>query len=603
MPQQLPEYSLPLNGYASFDALTLKRYIIDRLNTNSKFTDQNFEGSNLSSIIDILGFTNHVLLMYLNQTGNETLFSSANLYENINRIVKTTNYGPVGVQTPALAFTAEATENISTGVYTIPRFSFINAGESIFSFNQDVTFVKTATGAEVLTNFSDNNLLYQGTFEEYPLQTALGDLYEIITLIPGDDILIDYFNVYVFVKPVRTGKWEEWKRVNEFINTDSDGAYYKVRYNENKRIEITFGNDITSKKLERGDTVAIYYLKSNGTLGEVGINALNGNVLTFKNTVRFNEIFTQIKEQVRYIRLNELGYINFSNNVPSSFYYSGETVEDIRTRAPKAFYSQNRLITEDDFTNFILRNFSNIIIDSKVVGNDTYINEHLRYQYEVTNKKPQLSPEVANNHVLFADSCDFNNVYIYCVPNNIKRTSVISRNNYLSTAQRNIILNRVTPYKSISLEPIIVDPVYVAVDIAIGDEAVSSASNSILRVVKEKNSQKSSEDIQASIVSIFTTYFTSGKLGQVVDVTSIVNQILNVEGVKDIYTESKDGTLSYRGLSLIIWNPVYSDSDITLTTSNITLPYFKYAYLYDSTNLINRIKVENDGTTQLIESL
>ena len=42
------DYNLPQNAYVAFDAVSLKDYIVNRLNTNEKFTDQNYDGSKLS---------------------------------------------------------------------------------------------------------------------------------------------------------------------------------------------------------------------------------------------------------------------------------------------------------------------------------------------------------------------------------------------------------------------------------------------------------------------------------------------------------------------------------------------------------------------------
>jgi hypothetical protein len=53
MNQDLLEYNLPTNAYATFDAVSLKDLIKDRLTQNSLFTDQNFEGSNLAALADI----------------------------------------------------------------------------------------------------------------------------------------------------------------------------------------------------------------------------------------------------------------------------------------------------------------------------------------------------------------------------------------------------------------------------------------------------------------------------------------------------------------------------------------------------------------------
>ena len=82
------EYNLPTDAYINFDAVSLKNFIIQRLNESSKFTDQNYEGSNLSSLIDIIAYTTHVLMFYLNQTSSESLFTQSSIYENMNRIIK-----------------------------------------------------------------------------------------------------------------------------------------------------------------------------------------------------------------------------------------------------------------------------------------------------------------------------------------------------------------------------------------------------------------------------------------------------------------------------------------------------------------------------------
>ena len=61
------DFNLPQNAYAAFDAVSLKSYIVERLNENEKFTDQNFDGSNLAAVIDIIAYSYHVLLFYLKQ--------------------------------------------------------------------------------------------------------------------------------------------------------------------------------------------------------------------------------------------------------------------------------------------------------------------------------------------------------------------------------------------------------------------------------------------------------------------------------------------------------------------------------------------------------
>ena len=84
------------NSYIGFDGTSINDLIISRLNDNQIFTDQNYQGSNLSSLLDVISYTFSTLLYYLNKTSSETMFSEAQIYENMNRIVKLLNYNPKG---------------------------------------------------------------------------------------------------------------------------------------------------------------------------------------------------------------------------------------------------------------------------------------------------------------------------------------------------------------------------------------------------------------------------------------------------------------------------------------------------------------------------
>ena len=98
------QFTIPKDGYLSFDALTLKQFIKDRLNENKVFTDQNYEGSYISTINEITAYMFHVLMYYLNHTSTDSMFSESQIYENMNRIVKQLDYNPIGKQTPSTTF-------------------------------------------------------------------------------------------------------------------------------------------------------------------------------------------------------------------------------------------------------------------------------------------------------------------------------------------------------------------------------------------------------------------------------------------------------------------------------------------------------------------
>jgi len=607
-------FDLTTDGYVAFDATSLKSLITTRLNTNNIFTDQNFEGSNLSSIIDIVAYAYHVLIFYLNRSGAESTFTTAELYENINKIVKLINYNPIGNQTSILSFLATAQETLPAGTYTIPRYSYFTVNGATFSFNTDVTFTKINNGTEALTELQENNLLFQGAYNEYPTYTATGEPFEVVTMTVvdtnGQNVTIDHFNIDVYVKDntVGTPTWERWTPTQSLFLERSNSRVYEIRLNENERYELRFGNNVTGKKLNVGDEVAIYYIKSDGTRGEVGPGLLNNNKIFFYNSPRFKAIQSDTtSSNLTLINADQVSNIQFSNIDSSTTFVARESVKSIKNNAINSFRSQYRLITSEDFTNYVSKNYKNIISSVRVINNWDYISGHLKYYFDLGVSKPNYESRVLFNQVKFADSCNFNNVYVYAVPKLDKLTSLTTRANYLNTAQKQLLLNDLQSVKLTTAEVIVNDPVYVAVDIGtrFPGETLSPtvAETSYLEISRDITAKRNPEALRQEIAAIFTNYFSILKdnLGLLVSLTKLTNQILALPGVNDINTIRTQGTqtATVPGISLVIYNPVYSESDIQITTQDLQLPYFKFPYLNNVLDFINKIKI----VTPSIQSL
>jgi hypothetical protein len=610
-------FDLPANAYASFDALSLKNLIITRLNSTNNYTDQRYEGSNLSSIIDIIAYAYHVLLFYLNRTSAETTLTTAELYENVNKIVKLIGYNPIGYQTAILPFKATANSNLNTGTYTIPRYSYFNINGITYSFNSDITFNNNNTGSTTtLTDLQDNNLLYQGTYTEYPTYLAAGAPFEtlILTVVNSNtqNINIDHFNIDVYVKNSidPNAIWNLWTPTASLFLEKSIAQKYEIRLNENGRYEIKFGNDITGQQLVQGAQVAVYYLQSLGTKGQVGPNTLNNKQLFFYNTARFNSIKSNvISPNLNLINAQQSANITFSNTDASTNFVDIESVSSIRQNAPNTFRSQYRLITPDDFTNYISKNYSNIIASTTVVSNWEYISGNLKYYFDLGITAPNVQSRVLFNQVKFADASNFNNVYIYAVPKLVKTSSLTTRVNYLNNAQKQLILNDLQKVKLTTAEIIINDPVYVEVSVGTVPSTTKLtpdiANSTQLVITRNAASRNDVATLKTIIAGIFTNYFatTNNNLGLLIDISYLTNQILNIDGVISVstqYTDSNGQITTVPGVSLLIYNPVYPYDDINIYTQNVPLPYFKFPYLKDSINFINQINVVSPSIQSLI---
>jgi hypothetical protein len=612
--QQFNDFNLPTNGYAAFDALSLKSLIIGRLNANNILTDQNFEGSNLSSIIDIVAYAYHVLLFYLNRTGAEATFTTAELYENINKIVKLIGYKPIGAQTAILPFKSSASTSLKAGTYTIPRYSFFTCNGTKYSFNADTTFTKTTNGVEELTGLEDTSLLYQGGYVEYPTYTANGSPFEVLTMAivntNTQNIIIDHFNIDVYVKDntATTPTWLQWKSTESLFLERSNSTTYEIRLNENGRYEIKFGNNINGKQLNPGDQVAIYYLQSDGVKGQIGPGILNNNKIFLYNTAQFSQIQSNTTpSNLQIITPSQINNLTFSNSDPSTNFVDIESVDSIKANATGSFQSQYRLITANDFVNYINQNYSNIIASTQVVNNWDYIQGHLKYYFDLGVTKPNAESRVLFNQVKFADSTNFNNVYIYAVPKLQKITSLTTRANYLNATQKQLIINDLQSVKLTTTEVIINDPVYLEIDLGVqpGNNALTPdiATSTVLVINRAVTAKRSSDTLAQLIAGIFTNYFstTNNNLGLLVSITELSNQILALGDITSIQTVTQYNgeTHTAPGISLVAYNPVYPYNDISIIGQDTQLPYYKFPYLNNATNFAKKISV----VTPSIQSL
>ena len=596
-------FDIPKGGYVAFDAMSLRQLILDRLNKQNVFTDQNYVGSNLASIIDIVAYSYNTLIYYLNRTASESMFTEAQLYENMNRIVKTLDYNPLGYQTSTLSFSATV-DTLNAGVYTIPRYSTISVNNINFAFNEEITFVKTlSTTLEGLNDISTQKLMYQGTYQEYPIYTATGEDNEFVLIAPPINTIIDHFNIDVYVNTVASGVWTQYAKTVSLYLENSLSQTYEIRLNGNFQYEITFGDDINGKKLQTGDQVAVYFLKSSGDAGIVGANAFNNVIVSAPNNLQnYSTIMGDVLSN-RYLNMLDntgLSHVKISNYTSSTPTASAETSDQIRNSAPSVFRSQYRLVNEQDYETYIQTNFTNLIADVKVVNNWVYTTEYLQYFYDLGLTDPTLQERALFNQIQFSDSCNFNNVYLVVVPKTTDNSSLA----YLLPAQKELISTSIQDLKCLTTEIAYVDPVYKAVAIGIYNSnnifSVTDEQLSTIFIKRQSTSQRDDQSIINDVISVFNSYFSTSNtyLGQIIDVKTLSQQILEVDGVDTFYTGRTDDTILFEGLSLFVWNPDYPTIDKTQTANNVSLQIFEYPYLFDLASLSNKISIYTTQTVQ-----
>ncbi len=597
------DFTLNKDSYASFDALTLKKLIKQRLDDGGVFTDQIFEGSNISAIIDIIAYSYHTLLFYLNQTASESLFSETTLYENMNRIVKLIDYKPNGFQTSLLPFKVTANGNIPQRLFTIKRYSYFTLNGIYYSFKEDATFNKNTNILETLTEFQENNILHQGQYFEYPVQIGIGEDFETVSLVLKDntndeEIFIDDNTLDVYVKDANTGKFTYFSETDNIFLNSSDDSVFEKRINENGFYEFKFGNGVFGKKINLNDEIYIYYLKSEGEKGIVSVGQLDGNQINFFTTPQFETINKDIYDETfTFLPSENFSDLNFSNDVNSTNSREKETVDEIRTNSIKLFQSQDRLVTTNDYKFFINKNFSSIVNSSSVVSNQSFVKEFVNYFYNLGLDRPNDDSRFLFNQVKFSSPSQNNNLYLFLVP---KINPVLEDNtiNFLTTSQKNDIIENMTDNKMANIELIPQDPIYNAFSIGLTDNPDEILTKEIIDssflVIKRNIAERVSADsIKQKVNNIFVNYFKDKKIGDTVSISDITNQILNLTGVSNLFTRRINNGKNFdvQGLNLLSFNVIYDEEDIEIISADINLPFFKFPFLYNN-NIIDNIVVE-----------
>ena len=309
------DFNLPQDAYVAFDATTLKDFIVQRLNENEKFTDQNYEGSNLAAVIDIIAYSYHVLLFYLNNTAAEVDFNQATLYENMNRIVKLIGYKPTGKQTSVVPIKAVAGQGLTKGNYTIRKYSYVLADSNTqYTFNEDISFDKTVDGNQEIKSLEDNAILYQGSVSEYPDYFAQGIDFESFPIVvenitnTDDSRFISENTISVYVKETSSDRYYEYRQIDSLYLSTANDRVFEKRLNENGYFEIKFGDGSFGKRLEEGDVVAVNYLLSDNLKGQISKNVINGNKIFVYDSPRQREIFNDT-----YTNQNDTTFLNVDN--------------------------------------------------------------------------------------------------------------------------------------------------------------------------------------------------------------------------------------------------------------------------------------------------
>ena len=330
---------MPLVNFSNLDFDQIKTSIKDYLRANSNFTDYDFEGSNLSTIIDTLAYNTYITSYNANMVTNEVFIDSATLRENVVSLARNIGYVPKSKKssTANVAFSVDVSNNTSITVTLKAGISFISSNnygtESyVFSVPNDVTVPVDSNGVATF----DDVKIYEGTYisQNYTVSSRTPNQKFIL---PNTGIDADLINVSVRDSE-QSSVIRKFSKSDGLFEIDSTSLVYFLNEISNERYEIIFGDGLFGTKLQEPNYVEINYIICNG------LEANNIDNFAFSGSL-IDDTGKSITTGISLV----------STILPSYGGNSIEDVESIKKYSTQIYSSQNRAVTSSDYEAIVPR--------------------------------------------------------------------------------------------------------------------------------------------------------------------------------------------------------------------------------------------------------
>ena len=307
-----------------FDSIAdnLKGY----LKGQSQFKDYDFEGSNMSVLIDLLAYASHIGAVNTNIAASELFLDSAQMRKNVVSRAKDLGF------IPASESASEATIDVAC--------SNVRNADGTFPTTAEMQLLR---GTIFQTVYDGTNFDYVVTSTVRPSQNGTTYNYTDVNLVQGTYAT----DVYVFDSQIANPKFVlsnarvDKSRISVTVNSNGTVSNYalstnissitttsKVYYtqeNEEGFIELYFGDGVLGNKLLDGDTVNVTY------------------IVVDENHADGAKLFSMVGS------INGFTDIATTRVVASTGGAEKESIDSIKFKATKFYTSQNRLVTLNDY--------------------------------------------------------------------------------------------------------------------------------------------------------------------------------------------------------------------------------------------------------------
>jgi len=281
-----------------------------------------FFESNLGQVlIEIVAYVGDVLSFSIDRVGQEVNISTAKRYASALRFAESVGYRPAG-PTPAtvdIKVQDYDTSNPTPDQLTIAKGTRVSAGQLVFETTRDWVF---PAGTTDVTFTVVEGVEFEDTF------TSVG--------IPNQEFTSTQTNVAdgswsVFVNGI------EWEEVSNLLNAQTENVY-RVRYDNDNRIIVLFGDGTYGNIPPDGADVSIRYRTTQGAAGAIAGNTINQQITGILGIPPLTSTVT----------------LNVTNPGASSGESDRESLAHLRRFIPLFIRSVDKAITQQDYVTLIL---------------------------------------------------------------------------------------------------------------------------------------------------------------------------------------------------------------------------------------------------------
>jgi hypothetical protein len=390
----------------------IRQNLISYLKSTDKFTDYDFDGSNLNVILSLISYQAQMNSYNVNMVANESFLSTSSIRKNTVSNARMIGYTPISTTSSVTFLDFEVDlrgsgdlDNIYPG--GLPQYLEIrpgnffgaNSGKTSYKFNV-IDTQAASLNEEGVASFG-NVPLYEGTYMTKKFVQDDTD-YNQRFIIPNPRVDITTLRVVVQEDPnVNTSVF--FNQANNLVELTPESKSYWVEEVEENQYELTFGDGLFGQKLNDGAVITVNYVVASGSEA----NGLKGA----SSFAFLGKIFDYFGGQVTKKPV-----------VTSASTSEGgtelESISSIKFRAPKSYSAQKRCVTSSDY-DAIIRDIYPAVEDVYVYGGE---------ELEI--------PE-------------YGRVYIVIKPNS---------GDFVSNATKKLIKDRLEDYRVASIDLILQDP-------------------------------------------------------------------------------------------------------------------------------------------------